>query len=63
MEENPGKTPPWVQQRMTQPPSNYSDFIPNTSIEEKTPINLGLDFNEDKPKRVRGADGKFKKKE
>jgi len=63
MEDNPGKTPPWVQQRMTQPPSNYSDFIPNTSIEEKTPINLGLDFNEDKPKRVRGSDGKFKKKE
>tara|TARA_Y100000356_G_C11211570_1_gene263709 strand:- start:408 stop:968 length:561 start_codon:yes stop_codon:yes gene_type:complete len=63
MEDNPGKTPPWVQQRMTQPPSNYSDFMPNTSIEEKAPINLGLDFNEDKSKRVRGADGKFKKKE
>lgn len=65
MEENPGKTPPWVQQRMSQPVSNYADFIPQTSIEEKAPINLGLDFNaeEDKPKRVRGSDGKFKKKE
>ena len=65
MEENPGKTPPWVQQRMSQPVSNYADFIPQTSIEEKAPINLGLDFNaeEDKTKRVRGSDGKFKKKE
>ena len=65
MEENPGKTPPWVEQRMSQPASNYADFIPQTSIEEKAPINLGLDFNakEDKPKQARGADGKFKKKE
>ena len=65
MEENPGKTPPWVQQRMSQPASNYADFIPQTSIEEKAPINLGLDFNaeKNKSKRVRGTDGKFKKKE
>ena len=62
MEENPGKTPPWVQQRISQPPSGYSDFVPNTSIKE--PLSLGLDFNpEEKSNKVRGADGKFKKKE
>ena len=64
MEENPGKTPPWVQQRMTQPPSSYADFMPNTTFETKEPLSLGLDFTEDKkPKKIRGADGKFKKKE
>jgi len=64
MEENPGKTPPWVQQRMTQPPSSYADFMPNTTFETKEPLSLGLDFNpEEKSKKVRGADGKFKKKE
>ena len=62
MEKNPGKTPPWVQQRISQPPSGYSDFVPNTSIKE--PLSLGLDFNpEEKSNKVRGTDGKFKKKE
>lgn len=64
MERNPGKTPPWVQQRVSQPPSNYSDFVPNTGINEpNSPLSLGLDFDEASGDRVRGTDGKFKKKE
>ena len=64
MEENPGKTPPWVQQRMTQSASSYNDFIPKTSSEPAEPLTLGLDFSEEKKtKRSRGSDGRYKKKE
>ena len=49
---------------MSQPVSNYADFIPQTSIEEGPNQSPNLDFSteEDKTKRVRGSDGKFKKK-
>ncbi len=62
MEEHPGETPPWIEARMYGDSFDSTDFIPKGAVEEKTPINLGLKF-EEKPKRVRGSDGKFKKKE
>ena len=65
MEANPGKTPPWIEQRLSNTTS-YSDFIPSSPIDDGEPFDLGLNFDEDgeKPKgRVRGSDGKFKKKE
>ena len=66
MEENPGKTPPWIQQRMMEPSNNTYDFVPEVSDKKDTaPLSLGLQFDteEDKPKKNRGPDGKFKKKE
>jgi len=62
MEEHPGETPPWIEARMYGDSFDSSDFHPKGAIEDKAPINLGLNF-EEKPKRVRGSDGKFKKKE
>ena len=62
MEEHPGETPPWIEARMYGDSFDASDFHPKSAIEDKAPINLGLNF-EEKPKRVRGSDGKFKKKE
>ena len=63
MEENPGKTPPWIEARMYGDSFDSTDFIPAVT-EPKEALSLGLDFSE-KPKsgKVRGADGKFKKKE
>jgi len=64
MEKNPGKTPPWVEQRLSSQASGYSDFVPKVPINDNNqPLSLGLDFEEEKPKRVRGPDGKYKKKE
>ena len=65
MEENPGKTPPWIQQRMVEPSMSTYDFIPETGAKDSSALSLGLSFEkeEDKSKRVRGSDGKFKKKE
>ena len=60
MERNPGKTPPWVEARMYSNSLDSTDFIPST--EPKSPLSLGLDFAEEQS-RVRGTDGKFKKKE
>lgn len=63
MEENPGKTPPWVEARMYSDSFDSTDFMP-ASIESKEALSLGLDFSEkSKSGKVRGADGKFKKKE
>jgi hypothetical protein len=54
MEENPGKTPPWVQQRFTNPATGYTDFVPNTSItDSKEPLSLGLDFGDDEDVRLK----------
>jgi len=66
MEENPGKTPPWIQQRMVEPSSSTYDFVPETTVKDSNPLSLGLSFEKEddsKTKRARGADGKFKKKE
>ncbi len=63
MEEHPGETPPWIAARMYGSGTGTADFIPSLEPTNKEPLSLGLDFEEDKPKRVRGADGKFKKKE
>ena len=63
MENNPGKTPPWVEARMYGGSMDTGDFIPELSA-EKAPLSLGLDFSEkEEKKKSRGADGKFKKKE
>jgi len=64
MEKNPGKTPPWVEQRLNNQMMGYSDFMPKTPIDgDNQPLSLGLDFEEETKGRVRGTDGKFKKKE
>ena len=65
MEHNPGKTPPWVEQRLNSQATGYSDFVPKVPINDNNqPLSLGLDFEEEELKgRVRGTDGKFKKKE
>jgi len=64
MEENPGKTPPWIRERMVEPSMSSYDFIPETGKKDTAPLSLGLSFDDDdEPKRTRGADGKFKKKE
>lgn len=64
MEANPGKTPPWIEQRMSNATS-YGDFIPKTSIEDINPIDLGLNFDEDAPLKKDGTPDKRhqKKKE
>ena len=63
MEENPGKTPPWVEARMYGDSFDSTDFMP-ASIESKEALSLGLDFSEkSKSGKARGSDGKFKKKE
>ena len=63
MEEHPGETPPWIEARMYNDSFDSTDFMPKSN-ESKEALSLGLDFSE-KPKsgKVRGADGKFKKKE
>ena len=72
MEKNPGKTPPWIAQRMTAMGTGTSDFIPLADqfvgpvSSNPAPVNLGFDYGADaegesSPKR--GADGKFVKKE
>jgi hypothetical protein len=60
MEDNPGRTPPWVQSRVNSSPRGTENFIPNIT-EEKAPLTLGVDYSDDK--LPRGTDGKFKKKE
>ena len=63
MENNPGKTPPWVEARMYNNNMSTADFIPELTP-EKAPLSLGLDFSEEEEKKVlRSSDGKFKKKE
>ena len=60
LEKNPGKTPPWIQERMAEPATSSYDFIPDTGKAENAPMSLGLKFEEE---ATRGADGKFAKKE
>ena len=63
MEKNPGKTPPWIEARLTGRASSTVDFIPEES-KPTPPLSLGLAFTpEEETKRERGPDGKFKKKE
>tara|TARA_R100000231_G_scaffold139200_1_gene119609 strand:+ start:692 stop:1288 length:597 start_codon:yes stop_codon:yes gene_type:complete len=61
MEQNPGQTPPWIEQRMMGTGTGTTDFVPKSSA----PLSLGFDFdNEKKPaERLRGADGKYKSKD
>ena len=67
LEQNPGQTPPWIQERMNSPVNSTADFIPATQPVSKEPMSLGLTFeetNDEKDaKRKRNADGTFKKKE
>lgn len=60
LEKNPGKTPPWIQERMAEPAMSSYDFVPDTGKVESAPMSLGLKFEED---ASRGLDGKFTKKE
>jgi len=65
MEENPGKTPPWIEARMYSDTMGTADFIPEVT-KNVNPLTLGVDFAEGKKDasgRVRGSDGKYKKKE
>lgn len=65
MEEHPGETPPWIEARMYGTEYSTADFVPETP-KAKNPLTLGVDFAEektDKSGRLRGADGKYKKKE
>lgn len=67
LEQNPGQTPPWIQERMNSPANSTADFIPATQPVSKEPMSLGLTFEETDEekdtKRKRNADGTFKKKE
>lgn len=63
MEKNPGKTPPWIESRMYGGSTGTVNFIPEEA-KSAAPLSLGLDFKEEEePKRIRGPDGKFVKKE
>ena len=65
MEDHPGETPPWIEARMYGNEYSSAEFVPETP-KPKNPLTLGVDFSEDKKEasgRVRGSDGKFKKKE
>ena len=65
MEEHPGETPPWIEARMYGDTLGTADFVPETP-KAKNPLTLGVDFAEekkDKSGKVRGADGRYKKKE
>jgi len=63
MEEHPGETPPWIEARMYGNSMTTADFVPDNGVKEIAPLGLGIDFGEEKPSgRVRGSDGKFKKK-
>jgi len=56
MEKNPGKTPPWIQQRMTEPSMNSYDFIPTsveTTKQDNAPLSLGLSFAEEESTRLK----------
>jgi len=67
LEQNPGQTPPWIQERMNPPTTSTADFVPATQPVSKEPMSLGLTFeetdDEKDAKRKRNADGTFKKKE
>ena len=63
MEKNPGKTPPWIEARLTGRAPSTVDFVPEEP-KQTAPLSLGLDFQpEEEAKPERGPDGKFKKKE
>mgnify|MGYP003654647798 FL=1 len=65
MENNPGKTPPWIEQRMSANGPSSSSFIPETPKHvagEEHPLKLGISFEEGESS-TRDTDGKFKKKE
>jgi len=65
LEHNPGKVPPWLQQRSMGHSVSTTDFnpsIPTHESSEEQALDLGLSFD-DEEKPERGTDGKFKKKE
>ena len=59
MEQNPGQTPPWIEQRMMGTGTGTADFTPTKS---SAPLSLGFDFDDSKGPE-RNADGTFKKKD
>jgi len=59
MEHNPGKTPPWIEQRMKGAGTGTVDFVP---AKTSAPLSLGFDFDDSKEPQ-RNADGTFKKKD
>jgi len=66
MEHNPGKTPPWIEQRISTNGLSSSSFIPETPTHvagEEHPLKLGISFDEKEPDSLRNSDGKFAKKE
>jgi len=66
MEDNPGKSPPWIQQRVSSESTGTGDFqpiIPTHEAEKKQALNLGLSYDDEKSSTTRGSDGKFKKKD
>jgi hypothetical protein len=65
MEHNPGKTPPWIEQRMSGDGVSSASFIPETPKHiagEEHPLKLGISFDEG-DSSARDSNGKFKKKE
>lgn len=69
LEHNPGKVPPWLQQRAVGYPTGTADFNPSIPVHESSEeqaLDLGLSFDEEEEKsksKTRGVDGKFKKKD
>jgi hypothetical protein len=64
MEQNPGKTPPWIEARMYGAGTGTVDFTPSLEPTNKEPLSLGLDFDEDIPLKKDGTpDKRYQKKE
>ncbi len=51
MEENPGKTPPWIEARMYGNQTGTVDFIPE--MKDSNPLSLGLDFSDSEEIRLK----------
>ena len=58
MEQHPGQTPPWIENRIMGTGTGTADFVP-ASTSQSGPLSLGLDFKDEK---ARNSDGTFKKK-
>jgi hypothetical protein len=47
MEQNPGKTPPWIESRVFGGSTGTVDFVPAVEPSPKSPLSLGLDFEDE----------------